>query len=243
MSTETQHFDNAPIVEAIIGVDLGEMLGEDSLNALKELGEQVRPQYPTSEEMRMGEYEFRLGSQSKQTDTHIGYFFKSEDGLQIIHARRNGFGFSRLTPYQNWDAFFLEAKRTWLLYRRAIGPSRLTSWTVRYINKLVWPQGERMENYLRVYPRIPENLPQELQGCFMRLQVPVEPPQGLLTQQLVGLPRESTETVAFMLDNEFTFSAIGLSDSVLWEQISLSREIKNKFFMNSITDKMKESIS
>jgi len=77
----------------------------------------------------------------------------------------------------------------------------------------------------------------------MRLQVPVEPPQGLLTQQLVGLPRESTETVAFMLDNEFTFSAIGLSDSVLWEQISLSREIKNKFFMNSITDKMKESIS
>ena len=100
-----------------------------------------------------------------------------------------------------------------------------------------------MESYLRVYPQIPEDLPQELQGCYMRLQVPISPPQGLLTQQLVALPQEHPGMAAFMLDNEFTFSAIGLSDSKLWEQIDLSRSIKNSFFVKSITEKTKEIIS
>jgi uncharacterized protein (TIGR04255 family) len=243
MSIETQHFDKAPIVEAIIGVELAEMLGDDSLNALKEFGVQLQPSYPTSEDMRLGEYEFRLGSQPKQTDTHIGFFFKSGDGRQVVHARRNGFGFSRLAPYQNWDQFFEEAKRTWSLYRRAIGPSSLSRWTVRYINKLVWPEGERMGKYLRIYPQIPDDLPQEIQGCFMRLEFPVPAPQGLLTQQLILLPPEQAGRVAFMLDNEFTFSAIGLRDSTLWDQIHSARDIKNSFFVNSITDEMKELIS
>ncbi len=243
MSSETQHFDKAPIVEAIIAVELAEMLGDDSLNALKEFGVQLQPSYPTSEDMRLGEYEFKLDSEPKQTDTHIGYFFKSRDGLQVVHARRNGFGFSRLAPYQNWSQFFEEAKRTWSLYRLAIGPSSLSRWTVRYINKLVWPEGERMEKYLRVYPQIPDDLPQHIQGCFMRLQFPVASPQGLLTQQLIALPPEQAEKVAFMLDNEFTFSAIGLRDSTLWDQIDSSRDIKNSFFVNSITDKMKELIT
>jgi uncharacterized protein (TIGR04255 family) len=243
MSSEIPHFDKAPIVEAIIGVDLGEMLGEDSLNTLREFGEKLQPSYPTSEDMRLGEYEFKLGSQPKQTDTHIGYFFKSKDSLQIVHARRNGFGFSRLTPYQDWNAFFDEAKRVWSLYRLAIGPSRLSRWTVRYINKLVWPEDEPMESYLRVYPHTPEDLPQRIQGCFMRLEIPIDSPQGLLTQQLVGLPKEQIGKVAFMLDNEFSFSAIGLSDDTLWERINASRDVKNKFFVNSITEKMKEIIS
>src|ERR1017187_1434521 len=190
MSSETLHFDKAPIVEAIIGVDLEEMLGEESLSGLKELGEQLQPSYPTSEDMKMGQYELKLGSQPKQTETHLGYFFKSADGLQVVHARRTGFGFSRLAPYQKWEAFFEEAKRIWLLYRQAIGPVRLTKWTVRYINKLFLPEGEHMENYLQVYPHIPEGLPQELYGCFLRLQIPVAEPQGLLTQQLIGLPKE-----------------------------------------------------
>ena len=77
----------------------------------------------------------------------------------------------------------------------------------------------------------------------MRLLIPIESPQGLLTQQLVLLPQEQQGKVSFMLDNEFAFSAIGLSDSALWERIESSREIKNKFFIDSITAKTKEMIS
>jgi uncharacterized protein (TIGR04255 family) len=243
MSNETPHFDKAPIVEAVIGVDLEEMLSDDILSDLKRLGEQLQTSYPIREDMRMGQLEWKLGSEPKQVDTQIGYFFKSKDGLQIVHARKNGFAFSRLAPYENWSSFIAEARRTWALYRRAVGPSKLAKWTVRYINKLSWPEGERMEDYLQVYPHIPGDLPQQIAGCFMRLQFPISSPQGLLTQQLVGLPQENPAKVAFMLDNEFAFSAIGLSDAAIWEQIDSTRAIKNRFFVNSITEKMKELIS
>jgi uncharacterized protein (TIGR04255 family) len=243
MSSETLHFDKAPIVEAVIGVDLEEMLGEDSLVALKELGQRLRESYPTCEDLKMSQFELTIGSQPKQMDTQIGYFFKSIDQLNVVHARRNGFAFSRLAPYQNWGVFFAEARHSWKQYREVIGPIKLAKWTVRYLNKLSWPAGEPMEDYLRVYPYIPEDLPQMIGGCYMRLQIPIESPQGLLTQQLVMLPQEQPDKSYFMLDNEFTFSAIGLSDSTVWEHINLSREIKNKFFVNSITDKLKEMIS
>ena len=243
MTSEIEHFKNAPIVEALVGVDLEEMLGDDSLEVLRGLGNTLQPAYPTREDIVMGQVEFTLGKQPKQVDTPFGFFFKTGDGRQVIHARRNGFAFSRLTPYEHWESFISEAKRTWMLYRQTIGPSRLSKWTVRYINKLTWPDGERMEDYLQVYPRIPETLPQGIQGCFMRLLIPIDSPQGLLTQQLVLLPPEQQGKVSFMLDNEFTFSAIGLSDSALWERIESSREIKNKFFVNSITTKTKEMIS
>lgn len=243
MTSETEHFENAPIVEALVGVDLEEMLGDDSLDVLKKLGDSLQPKYPTREDIVMGQVEFALGKQPKQIDTPFGYFFKTSDGRQVIHARRNGFAFSRLAPYEHWEGFISEAKRTWILYRQAIGPSRLLKWTVRYINKLSWSAGERMEDYLQVYPHIPSTLPQDIQGCFMRLLIPIHSPQGLLTQQLVLLPPEQVGKVSFMLDNEFTFSAIGLSDPALWERIESSREMKNKFFKDSITAKTKEMIS
>ena len=125
MSSETLHFNKAPIVEAIIGLDLEEMLGDDSLVALKGLGQRLLNSYPTCEDLRMSQFELTIGSQPKQMDTQIGYFFKSMDGLNVIHARRNGFAFSRLAPYQNWDVFLAEAKRSWTLYREVIGPIKL----------------------------------------------------------------------------------------------------------------------
>lgn len=243
MSSETLHFDKAPIVEAVIGVDLEEMLSVEILGDLKQLGDEIHDSYPVCEDLRMGQVEWKPGSEPKPIDTQIGYFFKSIDGLQIVHARRNGFAFSRLTRYENWNSFFVEAHRTWTLYRQVIGPAKLTKWIVRYINKVSWPENEPIEDYLRIYPHIPDDLPQQIVGCFMRLQFPVPSQQGLLTQQLVGLPPQSPGEVTFMLDNEFSFPAMGLSDSEMWNRINSAREIKNRFFVNSITDKMKERIS
>lgn len=243
MPSETLHFDKAPIVEAVIGLDLEEMLAEPMLAELHQLGEQLQHSYPIREAIRMGQLEWNLGAEAKHVDLQVGYFFKSKDGRQIVHAKRNGFAFSRLAPYENWENFISEAKRTWASYRVVIGPSKMTKWSVRYINKLSWPENERMEDYLQIYPHIPDSLPQQIAGCFVRLQFPLQQPQGLLTQQLVGLPQESPGKVTFMLDNEFSFSAIGLSDAAMWEQINSARGTKNKFFVDSITPKMKELIS
>lgn len=77
----------------------------------------------------------------------------------------------------------------------------------------------------------------------MCLQVPISVPQGVLNQQLVGVPSEEEGKVSFILDNEFGFDALKLSDSEVWEQIEMSRDIKNRYFLNSITDRTKEMIA
>lgn len=113
MSNETQHFERAPIVEAIVGIDLQEMLGDDSQPILKALGDQLQPAYPSREDIVLGQFKFEIGSgsQPKQEDIQLGYFFKSTDRLQVVQARKNGFGFSRLAPYQDWESVHFRGEK------------------------------------------------------------------------------------------------------------------------------------
>ena len=244
MSTQPIHFDKAPIVEAIVGIDFEETLPIEVLETLKVLGETLKPDYPTVENLTFGEYKIQVGSPVSQIETQIGYFFKSADGLQVVHAKRNGFGFSRLKPYQSWGEFIAEAKRTWGIYRSVLGAASLAKFSVRYINKLTWPSDGKIEDYLAVYPHIPEGLPQLLSGCFVRLDYPLsEPQEGKLTQQIASVPESQQEFVSFVLDNEFTFAALGLQDREVWQRIEQCQDLKNVVFLSSITEKMKGLIS
>jgi uncharacterized protein (TIGR04255 family) len=244
MSAHAIHFDKAPIVEAIIGIDLEEMLPIDVLENLKVLGETFAPDYPIAEQLMMGEYKIQVGSPVQQIDTQIGYFFKSADGLQVVHAKRTGFAFSRLKPYQTWGQFIAEAKRTWELYRKIFSAASLAKFNVRYINRLTWPNGEKIEEFLSVYPHIPKELPQSLNGCFIRLDYPLsEPHQGRLTQQIASVQESQLDLASFILDNEFSFSTIGLQDAEVWQRIDECQNLKNEIFLGSITEKMKGMIS
>ena len=74
MTSETEHFKNAPIVEALVGVDLEEMLGDDSLGVLKRLGDTLQQEYPTREDIVMGQVEFALAG--KQVDAPLVTFLR-----------------------------------------------------------------------------------------------------------------------------------------------------------------------
>ncbi len=238
------HFDNAPIVEAIVGIDFEEILPIETLENLNSLSAAFSVDYPTVEKLITGEYKIQFGSPVEQVETQIGYFFKSVDGLQVVHAKRNGFAFSRLRPYQTWEKFIAEAKRTWDLYRHALSTPSLAKFSVRYINRLSWPNGEKIEDYLAVYPYIPDGLPQSLSECFLKLEFPLsEPHQGKLTQQIASVPESQPELASFVLDNEFNFAATGLQDYEVWQRIETCQDLKNKIFLSSITEKMKGLIS
>jgi len=238
------HFDKAPIVEAVIGIDFEETLPIEVLDGLRALASTFAHDYPTVEPMVMAEYKLQPGVPVTQIETPMGFFFRSADGLQVVHAKRTGFAFSRLAPYRNWHEFISEAKHTWGAYRGSVGPSSLGKFTVRYINRLSWPSGAPIEDYLAVYPHIPEGLPQTLGGCFLRLDYPLSTPyQGKLIQQIATVPEGDRAMVSFVLDNEFSFSAIGLSDLEVWDRVNTCRTVKNDIFLKSISDKMRGLIS
>jgi hypothetical protein len=76
---------------------------------------------------------------TEAVDTPIGWRFVSPDKLHVFQARLNGFTFSRLPPYVDWESFRTEARRLWDLYRAVANPIAPTRIAVRYINRLDLP--------------------------------------------------------------------------------------------------------
>jgi uncharacterized protein (TIGR04255 family) len=239
------HLANAPIVEAVISIKFADPLPNSALSSLEECAIRIKEIYPKREEIRSQQFQVALGAgaqSSIDTPRLEGFFCKTPDGHRVVHLKLDGFGFSELTPYSSWNFFFPEAIRLWQENLRSIGARSVDRWSVRYINRFSWPEGGRTEDYLRVYPNVPEGLPQSIVGCFMRLQMPVQRPSpGLFTQQIFTAPPPEAGKVSVVLDHEFTYSALGLTESALWDQIRQSREIKNDFFRASVTEKALES--
>jgi uncharacterized protein (TIGR04255 family) len=239
------HLSHAPIVEALIAIKFAEPLPESALSGLEECAGRITDKYPTREEIRSQQLQVTLGASAQSNlgaSRREGFFCKTTDGHRVVHLKLDGFGFSELTPYSSWDSFFSEASRLWQDYVRTIGARPVDKWSIRYINRFSWPEGERIEDYLKVYPNVPKGLPKQLRRCFLRLEMPVtKPSKGLFTQQVFTAPPPEAGKVSVVLDHEFTYSALSLTESDLWAQIQQSREIKNEFFRASVTKKGLES--
>jgi len=243
MATEPLHFARAPIIEAIIGIQVA-ALPETSLADFRAIGEQVRTDYPNQTEISFTQFTGQVLPQpsASATQTLIGLQFQSADQRQLFQARLNGFSFHRLAPYGNWDSFRGEAFRKWQLYRNAAGPMQMEVFSVRYINRLVVPAPGQLEHYIKVYPEIPPELPQMLRNYLLRLELPLEEGGGVLTMHETMLPSEPG-TASILLDNDFRYPAMGITEDQLWDRIDLARHQKNNVFLACITEEMRRRIS
>jgi len=249
MATPPLHFDNAPIREAIIAIQVHD-LPQSSIGDLRALPEKVKTSYPLCTELGEAQFVGQLGPQGTTSTAHhrpIGFQFQSADSKQIFQVRVNGFSFHRLAPYESWDPFKNEASNLWRLYREVVGPVKILNFTVRYINTLIVPAptGASLEDYLRVYPYLPPEFPQTLNGYFMRLDLPVPDEgsgEGALTVTQTLLPSEPG-TASILLDNIFSYAALGVTDDILWKKIDGVQAVKNRVFLAALTPEMQKRIS
>jgi len=61
------------------------------------------------------------------------------DGRQVVQVRRDGFTFSRLSPYQTWEDLRTEARRLWGALSFGGEAIQMTRVAVRYINQIDIP--------------------------------------------------------------------------------------------------------
>jgi uncharacterized protein (TIGR04255 family) len=244
--TKPLQLKNPPIVEAVIGISVPR-LAEGILEQLKELAAQMLElnyQGPTPVSQSNFQFVIKEGQSSVENrDFLLGWRFDSKDKLHSVQFKIDGFVFSRLGSYQTWEQFRGEAKKLWDLYYRVIAPTELAEFGVRYINKVFIPQGEQVSDYLTVYPYIPQGLPQDVLDSFMRLGLPLEAPQGRFTHQHILLPPEKPGYATVILDNDFRFSAIGLSEGKLWEQLEEVRQLKDDYFRKILTKSFLETFN
>jgi uncharacterized protein (TIGR04255 family) len=235
-----------PIIEATIGVTVARLpdstLGQLRESAIAPDRGYQGPQPITQSSLEMKIVEGRSTAVTK--DQQFGWQWFSEDRLHAVQLKLDGFAFSRLGNYETWESFTAEAKRLWNLYIDTTGPISLLAFGVRYVNRVYLPQGADLANYLRVYPKEPEDRQWVVTESLMRLGMQIEKPQrGLFIHQHLLVPSDKADHVSVILDNDFRYEVAGLEVNDLWARIDAVREVKDDYFVQLITPTLLESFN
>jgi len=235
-----RHLDNAPIVEAIIDLRVKNpsSFGVTDFLSLKE---DLKKEYPIVEDRRLVEVGGKIeGKQIEQTiiDKGItGYFFKTSDSKNVAQFRIDGFTFSRLSPYSEWETVLSEAKRLWGLYSIKCLPELITRIAVRYINRLDLPLPiEDFADYLTAPPLVPDSLPQGVSQFLTRVVIH----DADITANIVQTMKSSSKAdhIGVILDIDvFNLKESGFEESSIWPEFEKLRDFKNRIFFESITEK------
>ena len=111
-----RHLENAPIHEAVI--DFRVKLPESfKLQQLEPLQKELASDYPDSKTITKTGWMFGVEQNVPMskivTEGISGYRLFSSDEKSVVQFRNDGFTFSRLKPYTEWETIFTEAKQLW----------------------------------------------------------------------------------------------------------------------------------
>jgi uncharacterized protein (TIGR04255 family) len=243
-----RHFgDNAPISEALI--DIRASADSVPLDALRSFNKGLEHSYPKVRLQQEWAGQIRLGAEanaSMVTSKHgvRGYLFLSEDEKQIVQARRDGFTFSRLWPYDSFDALRDEAKRLWLRYVEVASPKKVTRLAVRYVNKIGFEEEPLvLSEWFHLHPVAPPPLGAPMSDYLVRLVLPhpKEPRYVAIVTQGTSPPHRQEHKNAVVLDIDvWTNANFEPDDKAVWNVIGDLRTYKNDLFFASITKRTEE---
>lgn len=241
--TEIRSLENAPITEAIIDIRV-KSIEDFPEQIVANIKERLRGRYPKVDRRKLVQGKFKVGpgTQLSQTTEELGlhgFIFKSEDELKVAQFRNDGFTFSRLKPYTNWEEVSEEAHDLWGIYCDLVSPRRVTRIAVRYINRLKIPLPvSDLSQYLKAPPSAPGDLSLILNNFITRV-VLVDPKLGIainLTQVLESIV--DTEYLPIILDIDvYKKEQYKPADPSIWDVFETLREVKNQIFFSSLTEK------
>ncbi len=175
----------------------------------------------------------------------MGYAFVGGEGKHVVQFRVNGFTFSRLAPYQTWEQLRNEAKSLWGSYRRIVGALPVFRIGLRYVNQLDLPMPMRdFRDFIRLYPEVSADLPQQLAGFFLQVHIPQEDLGAMLILNEAMVPPSTPDVTSVVLDIDVFKQGLKLdSDEQVWDVLEALRLRKNLVFEGCITNNTRELIS
>ena len=239
-------YSKAPITEAVIELRVNAR-PDLELADLKAAHAQVISDYPGVQDLYENQLRFALGPvpQAQTASRQNGFRWIGADSSNILQARLDAFVISRLAPYDRWDSFVQEARRTWNVVKSKTRPSGVSRIAVRFINRFDFPgPSVNLKDYLTIYPEFPEAQFQSVSGTLMQLRVPQPDLGGGLVINQALIPSVVPGTIAFVLD--FDLFAEGLwstEDESVWDFLEKLRTRKDEIFESTITEKTRGLIS
>jgi uncharacterized protein (TIGR04255 family) len=238
-----EHLPSAPIVEAVIEI-LAEADAEWEEARVAAALEAALPGYATTGSYRAFQHDLQLTpGESHQTFRDLGWRglrFQSSDQGHVVQFNRDGYIFSRLRPYQDWEQLSREGLRLWKLHAELARPSEIQRLGLRYINRIVLQSKvDRFGDYLRPCAQAPEGLNLPFHGFFHHdvLEVPGYPYAINVIRTIQPSEEADTEGQAVILDIDvYTTKPLDLHDETLRNRLGEMRWLKNKVFFGSVTE-------
>ncbi len=166
LSESFEHLPNAPIVEAVIHWRARAEKKLDAAVLLEQLKTRL-PAYPNSQRQQEIGVDAEIGPDGAalhQPHHWHGFRLEDVDKLHVAQFTRNGFIFSRLKPYENWERFEAEALRLWHVYCELAEPSEVQRLGVRFINRITPVEPDQLAELLAIPPRSSESMELPLKG-------------------------------------------------------------------------------
>lgn len=244
--------ENPPIHEAVLDVRVRarpDLLLDDVLG----LAEGMATLFPKSDRMRTMQATIRLDAKGSQTEhsesREVGVVMRSADGKLVLQLRVDGVTLSRLAPYRSFDELEPLLASCWSAYVESVRPEAIVRTAVRYINRFeIASQGDLRE-WISAPPGPPADeltissyQHRELwrtggEGFGVVLTTALEPSLSGHSRQVV---------VDIDVFSEAVFEAVASSPakaSLAWVRSNLVelRNVKNRVFFNSLTDRCLQS--
>lgn len=149
--------------------------------------------------------------------------------------------FSRLRPYPGWNTFLDRARPFVERLVEKVGPPFLERLALRYINLFHLPNPCDPAEYFVAPPSLPEALCLHVSGLVWRLTVR-DPATGLQAHVAHVLQDDlQPDRMGMILDiDAFRAPRLEADAPRLWADLDELRELKNRIFFESITDRNAE---
>ena len=238
-----QPYKRPPITEAVIEMRFSDPI--DSVT-LDKVSSAFKALYPQEEILRHVQFQMNLDVTvpAPQTTGQIGYRRSSPDQTHILllMPMPPSFIMSQLSPYPGWDQFFGRFCRDWDIWKKSVGYKKIIRIGVRYINRIDIPSSDPIvyeEDFLNVYPRIPEVLGPMMQYA-VQAQLHIADIGCDLTLNSSVVPSPLLGHRSFVIDQDIGKDNPPQNDDGIYNLLNQIRVTKNRVFEACITDRARE---
>lgn len=235
--TPYPHLSQAPIREAVLDFRV-QVADDEPGGRLEDLRAELASRYPNQMPIHRFHGEIRFDeagvAATEQAARRNGYRLDRADGMCVVQVRQDGFTFSRLRPYESWDAMIREAWPVWERYVAVLKPRGASRIATRFINVLPVTPGP-LDRLLTTPPQLPDELSPILTSFVFRYVT--EPTAGIAS--IVSLATEDeSEVPSLILDidcfarGDFSVTTGGMNR--MRELLQQLRERKNSVFFSTV---------
>lgn len=237
------HLKNAPIKEALIDIQV--LL--DEAYSFETMKDALLPFFSAdgfSKVQSIRQIEIHGGRDKEQfvsgsKESLIGFRYDNADNTKVIQARANGFTFSHLKPYPNWEDFVTETKKYWDNFKQTTKPKQIRRVATRFINSIPLTSDINVVADLKsVFTQplsLPNKIPQQLQHYFSRIVTKDRNTDINIVVIAAFEQQEARKNVVLDIDI-FKELPNGAEDGEIWNTLNVMREFKNDVFFNLLTD-------